>query len=152
MKEKYKILIVIILFLSIIMGLLISMYYTALGKYIVDIKLNWKIDIPRGDNKVYEKRTEPSFGGDGENYCILEYKNQRKISQLENSIEWNTQKDIELEKEIMKILNKLNVAEEYLPNLENEYIYYVKRGERDDRNSIAILKFDKRIYIIEEIL
>lgn len=43
------------------------------------------------------------------------------------------------------------MEEEYLPNLEKEYVYYVKRGERDKRNTITILRFDKRIYIIEDI-
>lgn len=151
MKEKCKILITLLVFICIIIAILISTYYTTLGKYIIEIKLGWKINIPRGDNTVYEKRTEPSFGGDGERYCILEYKNQKKISQLDNNIQWNKQKDIELEKRIIKILNNLNVEEEYLPNLEEDYDYYVKRGERDDRNTITILKFDKRIYIVEDL-
>lgn len=131
--------------------LLVFVFLKILDPYTLVIKLNWNIEFPKGYRKIYEKETEVSFGGDGERYHILEYKNKKKITELESDMVWQTEKDLKLEKHIIEILENLDVPIKYWPSFDRQYDFFVKENERDKRSNITILKFDNRIYVIEDI-
>lgn len=64
------------------------------------IKIKWNITIPRWDKKIYQKAH--SFAGEGEFFYVLEYNNDRKLEQLNENIEWKSEKKSELENYIKK--------------------------------------------------
>lgn len=148
MKRK-KLEIKKLIFIIIVIIAIIAIYYSMIGKYIFQFRANWSITIPKGDKIIFERKKEPSFNGDGEQYLILEYNNSRKLQKIKESIEWNENKNVDLEKEIIELLDYMKVPNETYPNFDEEYLYYYDK--ESDFTRIYLINIDKKIYIIEQL-
>lgn len=142
---KYKIIIIIItiiIFISIIV-----VYKNTIGSYRYVIKINWNINITEPDDTLYIKEADPSFNGDGENYYILLY-NQKSLERLKRDITFY-ESDSEIQNEVMKIIQKMDIPKEFYPSLDKEYVYYTKK--KHDASSIYLINIDNKLYIIEQL-
>lgn len=140
LKKILKILFTIILF--------VMLYQNTFGNYFFVLKLNWNITLPTADKVIYTSRTNPGFHGDGFRYLVTKYRTNRKIKKL-NHIDWGTEKDEIIEKEILQVLGNLKVDKEYLLNFDDEYKHY-EIVRRDYSKLFLIYKEKKGIlYILE---
>lgn len=140
LKKFLKILLVIIL--------LILLYKNTIGNYFFVLKINWNFSLPTADKVIYKSMTEPGFHGDGFSYLVTKYRTNRKIKKL-NRIDWSTEKDEVIEKEILQVLGNLKVDKEYLLNFDDEYKHY--EIVRRDYSKLFLIYREKAgiLYILE---
>lgn len=148
MKKKY-------IFWGICIIILGGIFFVQLNSYIKKINLypniiekNWDISISKDCEEIKLNKDESSFLGDGERFHILQYKGGENINE---NFEWKNGKNSSIESEILRILNDLNIQDEYRPKLDNDYKYYFKRDA--DSSVIYILYFEdeKKVYTIEKL-
>lgn len=111
------------------------------------INVNWNLDLPRNYEEIYYKDSGPSFNGDGERYSIFRYKN---LEEINVAVDWK-EKNSSIETNVVNILRKLKVPEEYYPNYNSncKYYYYI---EEDNSKIYMILDINlNKIYIVEDI-
>lgn len=93
-------------------------------------------------------KDELSFLGDGKRFHILQYKDEDKINE---NFDWKNGNDSSMELQLLNILSDLKIEDNYMPNLEKKYEYYLKINE--DSSIIYILYFEdeKKVYTIENL-
>lgn len=131
---------VIMLISSVIITKEQNLYYHA-------INMNWNLNLPRNYEEIYYKDSGPSFNGDGERYSIFKYENLEEVNYL---IDWQD-KNNSIEINMISILRKLEVPEEYYPNYNSNFKYYYYMKE-DNSTIYMILDINlNKIYIVEDI-
>ena len=131
---------VIMLISSVIITKEQNLYYHA-------INMNWNLNLPRNYGEIYYKDSGPSFNGDGERYSIFKYENLEEVNYL---IDWQD-KNNSIEINMISILRKLEVPEEYYPNYNSNFKYYYYMKE-DNSKIYMILDINlNKIYIVEDI-
>ncbi|HAT4186842.1 TPA: hypothetical protein I9007_002440 [Clostridium perfringens] len=145
MKKKTIFISVLVLILSII-GFLIFQFVKNENIYSNIIKSNWKIELPTEYNEIYSSDSGDSFLGDGQRYHIFEYKDNTNIIK---SLNWQEDKNISVELNILKILSDLDISSEFLPDFKYDYKYFFQ--VEPDLSEIYIVFFEnlKKVYIIE---
>ncbi|MPQ44866.1 hypothetical protein [Clostridium tarantellae] len=140
-----SVLVLIILILSII-GFLIFQFVKNENIYSNIIKSNWKIELPTEYNEIYSNDSGDSFLGDGQRYHIFEYKDTTNIIK---SLNWQENKNINVELNILKILSNLDISSEFLPDFKHDYQYFSQT--EPDSSEIYIVFFEelRKVYIIE---
>lgn len=147
MKRVTKGVIGILLTLSFLIIVLI--YGELNAPYTKIISLNWNIKLPNSGKQIYSANSKSSFLGDGERYHIFEYKNNNDVI---SSLSWEGGKNQDIESSAAKVLSALNVTQNNMPNLKDNYRYYTRT--KDDSSKIYLI-FDtelKKLYVIEDIL
>lgn len=115
--------------------------------YYHDINMNWNLNLPRNYEEIYYKDSGPSFNGDGERYSIFKYENLEEVNYL---IDWQD-KNNSIEINMISILRKLEVPEEYYPNYNSNFKYYYYMKE-DNSKIYMILDINlNKFYIVEDI-
>ena len=131
---------VIMLISSVIITKEQNLYYHA-------INMNWNLNLPRNYEEIYYKDSGPSFNGDGERYSIFKYENLEEVNYL---IDWQD-KNNSIEINMISILRKLEVPEEYYSNYNSNFKYYYYMKE-DNSKIYMILDINlNKIYIVEDI-
>lgn len=131
---------VIMLISSVIITKEQNLYYHA-------INMNWNLNLPRNYEEIYYKDSGPSFNGDGERYSIFKYENLEEVNYL---IDWQD-KNNSIEINMISILRKLEVPEEYYPNYNSNFKYYYYMKE-DNSKIYMILDINlNKFYIVEDI-
>ena len=131
---------VIMLMSSVIITKEQNLYYHA-------INMNWNLNLPRNYEEIYYKDSGPSFNGDSERYSIFKYENLEEVNYL---IDWQD-KNNSIEINMISILRKLEVPEEYYPNNNSNFKYYYYMKE-DNSKIYMILDINlNKIYIVEDI-
>lgn len=147
-KNCYAKLVSVVAVITIIMIISSIIITKEHNRYYHIINMNWKLDLPRNYEEVYYKDDGPSFNGDGERYSIFKYKN---LDEITDAIEWEN-KNSSMEIDIVSVLRKLEVPEEYYPNFKNKFKYYYYKSE-DNSKIYMILDINlNKLYIIEYIL
>ncbi|WP_160687736.1 hypothetical protein [Clostridium sp. C2-6-12] len=146
MKKLFKIigvfLLVVIILISVFLYVQINKPYTEI------IDINWSIKLPDTYKEIYSMESEASFHGDGERYHIFQY---AKESDINESVNWENNKNKSIETQIDKVLSMFNVPQENMPNFQNNYKYYTI-GKDDNSKIYLILTTDtKKLYVIEDI-
>lgn len=117
------------------------------NRYFHVINMNWNLDLPINYEEIYYKDSGPSFNGDGERYYVFKYEN---LEEINDAIEWQD-KNSSVEINMVSILRKLKVPEEYHPNYNSncKYYYYMKE---DNSKIYMILDINlNKVYIVEDI-
>lgn len=111
---------------------------------------NWGVQIPTGYKEVFSSNSGPSFQGDGWRYNIFHYKGDLNIEELEG---FTFEKFTGIENLIEVILDSLDVPIEERPDFTQNYYWYRKSGDRDSRNKLYLVYFDKinMLYVIQDI-
>ncbi|MBP3840932.1 MAG: helix-turn-helix domain-containing protein [Bacilli bacterium] len=139
---KKKNLKVVIMVLCVIGFLLVSglfgMYIFMKNYWSVSktFKYNWNIIIPNDFKEYYHTETEPAFGGDGERYSIYDGSNFM--------IDFNINKNDELEEKIQELNEKLNIPKDKQINFEHKY-QWKKINNRDDERDELYIIFDEEL-------
>ncbi len=139
-KKIIKILIVIIL--------VALLYKSTFGNYFFVLKINWNFKLPTADKVIYTSRTQPGFHGDGFTYLITKYNSKNKIKKLDN-IDWDTEKDENVEKEILQILDTLKIDKEHLINFDSKYQHYEIVRRDYSKLFLIYMKEERILYIVE---
>lgn len=136
-------------FIFIIGIVIVILYFQAINNsYSNVIYANWGIKLPKAYSEIYSAYSGASFHGDGQRYHIFQYKDKWKI---DSSLVWKYEKNLDIEYEIIKILNSLNVSDSNMPDFKKQYKYYVKT--KDDCSIIYLVFFNDtgKLYIIEDL-
>ena len=136
-----------ILVIIIILAIIILVCKNIFSSYVFAIKMNWNINIPIQKKIIYKKESETSFRGEGQSYYILEYSN-KKLKELEQKLSFD-KNDEKIQKEIIKILEELEVPEKFYPNFNIKYKYLKK--EEEPFSLIYILLLEDKLYVIEQL-
>lgn len=134
----------LLLVLASILGL--SAYFT---NYNTAIKANWGISLPRGYKESFSTDSGPSFLGDGDRYHVFNYKKGLKPRDMGK---FNFGRNIELEADVEKIINSLQIPNQAKPDFSKEYYWYGKNDKDDPRDTLYIIYFmeENRVYVVEE--
>ena len=148
MKKLFKFigvfLLIVIILISVFLYIQINKPYTEI------IKINWYINLPSSYKEIYSIESEVSVHGDGERYHVFEYTKENEINQ---SVDWENNKDKYIETEIDKVLSTLNVPKENMPNFQSNYKYYTTWKDKSSSKIYLIFITDtKKLYVIEDIL
>jgi len=148
MKKLFKFigvfLLIVIILISVFIYIQINKPYTEI------IKINWSINLPSSYKEIYSIESEVSVHGDGERYHVFEYTKENEINQ---SVDWENNKDKSIETEIDKVLSTLNVPKENMPNFQSNYKYYTTWKDKSSSKIYLIFITDtKKLYVIEDIL
>jgi hypothetical protein len=112
------------------------------------IHKNWSIKLPDSYKKIYSIDSGASFHGDGERYHIFQYTNENDIKQ---SLNWESNKDKSIEAEVDKVLSKLNVPKEHMPEFQNNYKYYTLSKQDSSKIYLVFISDTEKLYVIEDI-
>lgn len=141
--------IVIVAAIVSIIILFISVFNTYISKA-NKININWKIDIPTEDKRIYEAYSDPSFFGDGFTYSVVEYKNSKKHNKMLTALEWKTMLLEQEKNDINIILNHLEIDSEYMFELDDECIFYSLYKDNGASQLFIIYSVNKQyMYIME---
>lgn len=146
-KKCYWRLVSIIGVITVIMWISSVIITKERNRYFHAINMNWNLDLPRNYEEIYYKDSGPSFNGDGERYSVFEYEN---LEEIKDAIEWKD-KSSSIEVNMVSILRKLKVPEEYYPNYNDncKYYHYI---EGDNSKIYMILDINlNKVYIVEDI-
>lgn len=150
LKKKncyFKLIVSIIGIITVIMFITSAIITKEQNRYYHCINVNWNLDLPRSYEEIYYKDSGPSFNGDGERYSIFRYEN---LEEINVAVDWK-EKNSSIETNVINILRKLKVPEEYYPNYNGncKYYYYI---EEDNSKIYMILDINlNKIYIVEDI-
>lgn len=144
MKNLFKFISVVALVITIFLYMQINKPYTEA------IDINWAIKLSDLYKEIYSIDSGASVHGDGERYHIFQYINENDINQ---SVNWESNKDKSIEAEVNKVLSQLNVPKEDMPDFQSDYKYYVKKKDHNSSNLYLIFMTDtKKLFVIEDIL
>lgn len=135
--------------LSIMGLLLIIILISYFSDYSKSLENNWNITLPKGYKELFAVDSGTSFLGDGQRYHVYSYKEELKRRELEK---FSLEKNINIEKEVEKILSSLQVLNERKLNFSKKYYWYRKKGDNDIRDKLYLIYFneDKVLHVIEE--
>ncbi len=113
------------------------------------IKMNWNFYIKTENELIYTKNNRSGFPSDGYVYTILLYDDINDILKKNN---WESSKNLEIEKYFSEILSKINVDKQFIPNFENRYIYYTETDR--DNSMLYVIYFENTdiLYVLEQFL
>lgn len=141
MKNLSKFIVLAVLVIAVFLYVQINKPYTEI------IDINWSIKLPDSYKEIYSIDSGADFHGDGERYHIFEYTEENEINQ---SLNWENNKDNSIETEIEKVLSQLNVPKENMPNFQSNYKYYTI-GKDDNSKIYLIFTTDsKKLYVVED--
>lgn len=118
------------------------------NRYYHIINSNWKINLPREYEEIYYTDIGPSFHGDGKRYSIFQYE---ALKEIDNLLQWQDKNNY-VDYSIKEILDKLEVPNEYYPDLNGELKYYYIIKEDRSKLYIILNRDLRKIYIIENFL
>ena len=130
LKFTIIILIIIISFLIAIVFIALNLmknYFTTAKTF----KYNWKITIPSDLEEEYYTDSGPSFFGDGERYSVF---NGSKFI-----MDFNSNKNQELEQRIGELNNKLNIPKENQIDFSHKYVWKKITDKEDERDELFII-------------
>ena len=113
--------------------------------YTSAIYANWSIQLSNNYTEVYSTDDGQSFNGDGRRYHVFQYE---EINDIENSLDWKTNKNTIVENEVIEIMNNLDIDEMYLMKFDQTYKYVEKYG--GDGSSLFLILIEDMLYIVEE--
>ncbi|MGB7595547.1 MAG: hypothetical protein WBL80_08270 [Erysipelotrichaceae bacterium] len=145
--KKSWIITVIALFVIAIVGVLLFAYLDQ--RYTGDIRSNWGIELPAPSKQIYYTDDGPSWMGDGTRYHLFQYHDDKKISK---AFEWKDISNLPMESEIVKLIESIDVPDEYAPDFKKKYKYFIKKSS-EDSSTIYLIFFEdtNQLYIIENI-
>lgn len=100
---------------------------------------NWNLNLKFQANSIFEKYPEPSFHNDGIYYEVFE------IIKHNSSIDFNNNKNSEIEMIFLEYTSEASISEEYLPCFSNKYQYYTKNKENA---SLIIINQNQKLYVV----
>jgi len=100
---------------------------------------NWNLNLKSQANSILKKYPEPSFHNDGIYYEVLE------TLTYNSSIDFNDNKNSEIETMFLEYTSEANISEEYLPCFSNKYEYYTKNKENA---SLIIINQNQKLYVV----
>lgn len=142
-KKKRRIVIILMISIGIFF---IYGYIKENNNYTNIIKSNWQIELPSGYKVIYSCDSGDSFLGDGQRYHVFEYKEN---SNIDKTLNWKSDKDINIESDVFKIISSLDTPDEYLPKFEEHYKYYYQTESYGSKLYIILSENKDIIYIIE---
>lgn len=145
-----KLLLILYIIILVIMIPITAFTYKQITKpYTEIINSNWDIKLPNSYKEIYSIDSGASFLGDGERYHIFEYE-YKDITNMD--LNWQENKNAEVEPTINEILINLDVPQINIPNFNKGYRYYSKTEK--DHSEIYLILFPntKRLYVIEDIM
>ena len=113
--------------------------------YTSAIYANWSIQLPSSYTEVYSTNDGQSFNGDGRRYHVFQYE---EINDIENSLDWKTNKNTIAENQVIEIMNNLDIDEMYLMKFDQTYKYVEKYG--GDGSSLFLILIEDMLYSVEE--
>ncbi|MBX9138401.1 MULTISPECIES: hypothetical protein [unclassified Clostridium] len=111
------------------------------------INSNWELNLPTNYEEIYYKDSGPSFNGDGERYSIFQYEN---LDEINNLIEWQ-EKNSSIEINMISVLRRLEVPEEYYPDFKTNFKYYYSIKEDNSKIHMILDSNLNKTYTVEEI-
>ena len=136
--------VVIIGVVGCVIILLSACAYSIQG-YTSAIYTNWSIQLPSSYTEVYSTDDGQSFNGDGRRYHVFQYE---EINDIENSLDWKTNKNTIAENQVIEIMNNLDIDEMYLMKFDQTYKYVEKYG--GDGSSLFLILIEDMLYVVEE--
>lgn len=130
----------------ILMIVLLSSCAYSIQEYTSAISANWSIKLPSSYTEVYSTDDGPSFNGDGQRYHVFLYED---INDIENSLEWKTNKNTIVENQVIEIISTLNIDEDYDLNFNQTYKYVEKYD--GSGSSLFLLLIEDMLYVVEDI-
>ena len=100
---------------------------------------NWNLNLTSQTNSILKKYPEASFHNDGVYYEVLE------TLTAHSSIDFNDNKNTEIETMFLEYTSEANISEEYLPHFSNKYEYYTKSK---DNASLIIIHQNQKLYVV----
>lgn len=134
--------------LSFIIVITVVLYVQMNEKYIKIIDMNWSIKLPDLCKETYYIDSGASFHGDGERYTIFQYARENEINQ---SVNWENNKNKSIETKIDKILSTLNIPKENIPDFKSNYKYYATQKDDSSKIYLIFITNTKKLYVIEDI-
>lgn len=125
--------------------ILLSACAYSIQDYTSAIYANWSIQLPSSYTEVYFTDDGQSFNGDGRRYHVFQYKD---INDIENSLNWKTNKNTIVENQVIEIMNNLDIDDMYLLNFDQTYKYVEKYDGYG--SSLFIILTEDMLYIVEE--
>lgn len=139
-----------ILFFLVAVLIVISSYGILINTnkhYSTIINANWSINLPKSYKEIYSIDSGSSLNGDGERYHMFQYE---KVSDINEALVWKSSKNTMMESEINIITNYLEVEDEYMPDFQNNYKYFIQYSS--DTSTIYLILFEetKLLFIVED--
>lgn len=134
-----------IIFIFLIFLLL---YVCIFGNIFFAIRMNWEIKLPNADKVVYMSDTCSKSHSICPTYIVAEYNSNRKIKKL-SSINWKTEKDVNIETKILAELSNVVIDKKNMINFTDEYWYY-QIVDHDDQLFLVYFPKTNLLYIIEQ--
>lgn len=125
--------------------ILLSACAYSIQGYTSAIYTNWSIQLPSSYTEVYSTDDGQSFNGDGRRYHVFQYED---INDIENSLDWKTNKNTIIENQVIEIMNNLDIDDMYLLNFDQTYKYVEKYD--GDGSSLFLILVEDMLYIVEE--
>ena len=125
--------------------ILLSACVYSIQGYTSAIYTNWSIQLPSSYTEVYSTDDGQSFNGDGSRYHVFQYED---INDIENSLDWKTNKNTIVENQVIEIMNNLDIDDMYLINFDQTYKYVEKYD--GDGSSLFLILIEDRLYVVEE--
>ena len=125
--------------------ILLSACAYSIQDYTSAINTNWSIQLPSSYTEVYSTDDGQSFNGDGRRYHVFQYE---EINDIENSLDWKTNKNTIVENQVIEIMNNLDIDDMYLINFDQTYKYVEKYG--GDGSSLFLILIEDMLYVVEE--
>lgn len=124
----------VVLFAGYLAGFYYNFYYTDTNIY----KDNWNVILPGNLKKQYYI-SDFGFTGDGESFTIYKIQNgytKEDVSFFEGA---SSQKNMEMQDEIIRILGSLKVEKQKYPSFSHDYHWKIISMKSDPRNKLYIL-------------
>ena len=125
--------------------ILLSACVYSIQGYTSAIYTNWSIQLPSSYTEVYSTDDGQSFNGDGSRYHVFQYED---INDIENSLDWKTNKNTIVENQVIEIMNNLDIDDMYLINFDQTYKYVEKYD--GDGSSLFLILIEDMLYVVEE--
>ena len=100
---------------------------------------NWNLNLTSQTNSILKKYPEASFHNDGVYYEVLETLTDN------SSIDFNDNKNSEIETMFLEYTSEAKISEEYLPSFSNKYEYFTKSKDND---SLIIIHQNQKLYVV----
>lgn len=134
--------------LLVAITIVVFLYMKINKPYSEIININWSIKLPNSYKEIYSVDSGKSFHGDGERYHVFQYKRKDDI---DLSLDWEDNRNSEIEAEVKRVLNNLNVSNDNMPDFQSNYKYYITGKNDSSRIYLIFVPDTKILYIIEDI-
>lgn len=127
-------------------------FYTCYKLYFTDSVSfqNWNLTLPVDLKKQYRIT---SFGalGDGAGFTVFSLSDKNEAASLMEGL--SSQKNPQLENDVLRILGKLKVESQKYPDFSHNYLWKIRTMESDSRNKLYILYEPESslLYYVEDI-